>query len=1076
MGLLGGYGKIFLLSRVMALILAVAIASTMLLTSAIGLSSSMLMEYTEKKLAGYSVDAAFLVGYNVTSPGEAYEKYGSGIDLLSSSGYISRSYGSFFMVLRGKPGLSMKARIDKDNTVDDTMTDNTRVILVSCEGVNKTIVMIVPYHVSGFSAYLEVQACSWSYPVKTIDVWIGGKKYTGYPAMLDNPELYLALRKNLGGKGDMYLWSTTLYYALAAAASSLGNRVYGGASVSMHDYLVIAIAPPNRLAGLASELGQGAPIHTSLIASPGSNVLVPPGQVRGGFTAGLWAYTRRYTVYSPEGVYEIGERKLVGSAFSLYFVKYVPYKVLIGASSAASAERYKDAVRRISEMFREKLGGDAWLCGDYVMGAIRDIRYVEGGIQFLFIISLLPSLIVVWIAASRTPPAIITIMRKTIALLRIRGISLGRIKKGFMFASFAWGLLGIVGGIVLGPLMVSLFTGYDYAMLLQVSVDPFTVALVVVLTLVAILISIRSGFRAISNVAPREFTSPTVFTEIQLVKRGMGWWGWFLLGLGAYYVFRSFIGVSPAQLLSQGNISPALAILLIILTLLEPIIVFFGPVILVYAIAKLLTAYPEQLASIVEALVHPFAREYRHVASKLALVKPERISLVILLTSFSISLFLAGVVGAESASVTFDNMVYTAMGPRHIYYVSLPEANTTALNEIRSSVSSALSGTDYTVVFIIPFTSPVYAGSETQAGALVQKGTQTQLPLFYGVFVDDPERYAEVMRIYGSLGVDCDGAAAVRSLRSNEFVYVLPMSMPGEVQQLTEILRSGDTYVVAVSTYSRQYTLSGDMHLHGLLRNLPAVYALGNNVERLEYTVLNNYDRVGVWMNSGIIIATANPGIIATWDTGLGIVERYNATMKRGPYTVVVVFTEEDVGDRLSGLGFTEASTAGDRAYFIGAKQFFRSSFFLNTATGIALTISTLISLAILTFIALEENMFTYTLMRARGVPRKRVFMLAVGESIAMVLIGIIPGVLLGLLLGATIMNIFFSLITTGRGPVAISLSMIYGVSMMITPTPVMIVALIAVPLTVVAVPMIIVKWMYSRILREAIMLLGSHI
>lgn len=1070
--LFGGAAALFARNKVMALILAVTVASTMLLTSAVGLSSAFLIDYSTRILSSYSVDTVYAYLYDSTGSG-ASAVFQKALDKLGNRGDVERVYGAYIQVYRPAAETAFTVRDRNGTLLSGVLGGDSRIVFIADPGVSGTVLIVVGYRIGGGGAILDWYAYNrYSDPGITvygdIECVLGGHVYDALPGLIIDDRFYSSISINHGGSGGREYWRLIFYQASMAAGSSL--REAAASSSSLRGYIVYVVTTPNEIPVIVSRHRLRGPISLLIYADPSRPTDMASHRVPDGFADGVGA---RGLAPGPVSPYfeqlKLPPKTLSGNTMALLYVKYVAHRVIMGASSAASFSRYRGVVEDISR----SLGGSAWPVADNVEKAIWQIRYIEGSIQFLFVISLLPSLIVVWIAASRTPPAIISIMRKTIALLRIRGVGITRIKNGFLASSLLWGFAGAAAGALLGPLAVSLITGYEYPVVLETVIDPATVALVVAVTLVAIIVSVNSGFKAISGVAPREFTVPTIFAELPLTKRGMGFWGWLLLALGAYYVMRSLSGISPATLLPMAR-SPAISILLIILALLEPIVVFFGPVILVYAVAKTITAYPEQLAGIVEALVRPFAKEYRHVAGKLVLAKPERIALIILLTSFSISLLLAGVVGSESSRVTFENMVDTALGPRHTYYMILDARSSSQVEEAVENITGALRGHSYTVTVLVQARSDGYGGLRPYT--ILFEAGENALPASYILVLRDKESYIRVMRLHAELGIGVNGVDAVRALGRGDFVYVVPAR---QIRALAPILSRRHVYNATLYTpgSSSGTVIYGGMVLRGGLRNLPGVYTIGKSSDISEYIgVRDYYDRIDIWGSTGIILVSSAPGAIVGWDTGMTLIDRVAEKIGDRIRVAILVHSDEDLGGLLK--GFAEIDVSEERAYFEGGKSFFSASFALNTATGAALTASTLIALATLTFITVEENVFSYTLMRARGIGKRRVFRVAVGESLASVMIGMIPGVLLGLLLGATITTIFFSLITSpaSSANALVTIGTLYGITIIFSITPLTLAAIAAVPLLVASIPLVIVWWMYGRVLREAIVLLGSHV
>ncbi|MEM4055254.1 MAG: FtsX-like permease family protein, partial [Desulfurococcaceae archaeon] len=151
------------------------------------------------------------------------------------------------------------------------------------------------------------------------------------------------------------------------------------------------------------------------------------------------------------------------------------------------------------------------------------------------------------------------------------------------------------------------------------------------------------------------------------------------------------------------------------------------------------------------------------------------------------------------------------------------------------------------------------------------------------------------------------------------------------------------------------------------------------------------------------------------------------------------------------------------------------SSYTQSIISGSVLYASALAFAGVIIYASTYENLYTYALLRARGFKRSDSVKVTIAESAALSLLGLIPGVILGVVVGLRTLDVMT--ISGGLGLIDIKTALAaYGVGIGINWLFNVIAISIASIAIAVAICIMAAVTSYKRILREAIALLGAHI
>ncbi|OYT37283.1 MAG: hypothetical protein B6U89_07575, partial [Desulfurococcales archaeon ex4484_58] len=712
------------------------------------------------------------------------------------------------------------------------------------------------------------------------------------------------------------------------------------------------------------------------------------------------------------------------------------------------------------------------------------MRGSEQVFRYTTVLSILPSLLIIWITASRIPPVLISILRKTIALLRIRGIPLQKIKYQFTYAFFLWLIPGGFIGFMLGPMIGSLLykgtVSYNLYIdsLTRIS-DPLTITITFIITFILMIGAIRNSFNIISSVQPKEFTKPTILAELPLIEHGLSKLSIVLVLLATYYIIRVLF-LNPYRILSGvTEASPLIYIGGFIMMILEPIVLLFGPVILVYAIAKIMIAYPSKTSYIASRIASIFTKKYRVLVARFIEIKPARISLAIVLSSFAISLLLGGLSGIDSIKTMFSDLgsaIHSDVD--YMVYKPLLISDTITVDQLKSITRNATQEVNgsYTISFLLlgvmnPKYMYKYSSGEIYVGGLYYKYQkpynillrEEEIPLGYILFID--KNFTKVVNVPSTLGINSDFRNAIESVErgDNKIIYVFnPV-----VEEEQGIPYSKEPYTGTASIFLGDKYKIGDYEVVCTARNLPVIGGFKGLPGLQIYPAEISFSEVAVIP----LYAPKERGVIVSIEM---FNEFINASMRRSSYIVgyVILFVKGEVDEEgLDRVDFKIYSLKELKYSLKNVENYMVTGLDFTISMGIALFIITLVVLGLLSYSIIYENLYNYTLMRGRGVPSNEVYSVSIAEAFAISLLSILPGLVLGIFLGYGLPI----LSTQTLSYTTLFLDTAYGVVPVVSlsiSSALILVLLLLLPITV---SLIMVYSIYKRVVREALILIGSH-
>ena len=309
-----------------------------------------------------------------------------------------------------------------------------------------------------------------------------------------------------------------------------------------------------------------------------------------------------------------------------------PNVYLVPASFAGSFHKLEDVVKHIDNVLTRSISRTDAVYEVETTSAFRYLPSLEGlsitvriAIGFLAI----SSLIIVAIVARPAVESSILSMRRTIALMRTRGVP---VKKLYLMIASSMGIAGFLG--LVGTLVAVIVLSKLYGLQPTDVIDPIGIGMIVVLATILILIVVKSVRRIVEGIPPTEVSRFRMLPEALLGWERMGVAGWVSLALGLYIVAKNLARFSAIKYLAESPPrSLVLMVILVIAALIEAMFQPFAPILFAYGVSKLIRVYGHRLLSLLERLGSSLA----FVSRGLLLATRRRALHIVALLVFAIS-------------------------------------------------------------------------------------------------------------------------------------------------------------------------------------------------------------------------------------------------------------------------------------------------------------------------------------------------------------------------------------------------------------------------------------------------------
>jgi len=435
---------------------------------------------------------------------------------------------------------------------------------------------------------------------------------------------------------------------------------------------------------------------------------------------GYYRYERSYKVNhiitSIEFAYKLG----IAKGYEHYYAEpepFLPKSLIVQSEYKAQEEELinigywvfvdRDAVLNpwdIDETLKNlerleiKIGNVCSYYGDYsIYNNLRDAvyyyRFQVESLKYGFGLSSLPVLFLAWFFALTASWISVNERRREIGLLKVRGATNKQIFTSIIIETVIVGALGGIVGALIGYLSSTYFIKILAEKFAETLIPkkilfellPFYIGFSIV---VGIIISLLAAFIPARRVANMEVQKclQEYLEEIEAEK-----WKprltWILFILGLFKTVEMALGLSVLKILMQtdfyaGNIFVIL--LLMVLNFIDMLLLPLGPLFFIYGLSRIITHYASKLQKVFRAIVKPVLGELSDVAVKNFARKSTRTARVMFLMALTLSFGIIMVTTSASSTQFTIKTLEIEVGADIKVLSANPTNETQLLNNISS--------------------------------------------------------------------------------------------------------------------------------------------------------------------------------------------------------------------------------------------------------------------------------------------------------------------------------------------------------------------------------------------------------
>lgn len=694
-------------------------------------------------------------------------------------------------------------------------------------------------------------------------------------------------------------------------------------------------------------------------------------------------------------------------------------------------------------------------------------------------IAVIPVLFISFIMFVKIPSILLSLCRREIALLKVRGVSSKILYRSFILNMIIWIIIGSSFSILLAPLVVS-FINYgsipivQYAKLLNIILNPHYIAVSIAITLALSIGSFIKSYIEIQSIESQEFFKPYFTTKAFIGGEKVSGLYVILLVFSIYVVVRMLI-LNPYRILVSYEESPLASFISVILLILEPITLLFGSVILVYTIVKTLTIFPGLTGRIVSLISKLFTRKYSPLITRLLYLKYVYVALALIVGNFSLSLLASGVMSLDLTNDLYTRVGYAMHGDLgYILIKPIVVKNVERIYSELDRIDVILSGKGfrYSLGFIfLGFVDQGWLTNCFNVIPITEKNisihickavwieiANKKIPISYVVFVDD--NVNDVAKVIDELSYVSSMKRSLDELSSGgKAIYIFNRRCEEELRR--SIYDYNEPYI-GVAKLNVAGVKSLDINVIDSARNIPFINALVDAgarfiphfVTTLEYSGLSTlpvvapYER-GLIMNLKDLHAFEGYGLFGY----IFILVPKNAYVEVEGYDRYPVSrTERFIEDTLGLMNLSHKFTL---------------------IMGLCMLTSCIIVASALSYIIVTENMKIFVVMSGRGVSVKDIYVATVAEVVSITLLYLIPGVIAGLIIGYGL-----SLVTTQSFEltqvVPIYIDEAYGTTPRLIMSKTLALSLISSIAVSLSVAFMVIKLLWKKVLTQTLRIIGG--
>lgn len=358
----------------------------------------------------------------------------------------------------------------------------------------------------------------------------------------------------------------------------------------------------------------------------------------------------------------------------------------------ASAQATLERLHRIADELGGKVGASV-VSTHRADEVISGYQMFESIARLAIVFGLVPPVLIVLIAANPIAESIILSMRKQVGLLRLRGADPGMLRKDFAVTTALTGVVGFLAGAGVTYAVVAAVFGPSGLSIAEVTLtDPVILAIAAFFTGAVLAYTSRKARKVIAELSPIDAVKTTLTPEELLKPLRVGGLGWFSLIAGLYFVITGYLGWSATTAMmsymmgASGQPNIGLLIVLVVLAMVEGVLKPFAPILLAYGIAKYVAVnYDKFMERVAGSGV---LGELTFVGKGLIGVMRRRVTAVLVLTIFTLSVLAQTYIATTANETLIDSAVITSLGNDYGAYLDLRMNSSTGIEGLTQYLAS----------------------------------------------------------------------------------------------------------------------------------------------------------------------------------------------------------------------------------------------------------------------------------------------------------------------------------------------------------------------------------------------------
>ena len=369
-------------------------------------------------------------------------------------------------------------------------------------------------------------------------------------------------------------------------------------------------------------------------------------------------------------------------------VALVDLKSATYLNPASMSATYK-ALIEISDKLRRSLGFN-YASLPEAGRKLQVFSQIESFLRIGSMLSLIIPLIAVFVSVPSTAESGILSVRRSLGLIRLRGLRSKALKQWFIKSSILFGISGYIIGA--GSIIILSYLGSYPQAAYDILRDPFIEGFTVTAIALALGYLAHKSINTSYKVTPAEAVKTRLTDEALLEPVKTGWWGWFSVISGLFFVAEGLAQWSAGMALPSMASRPSsigLLIALIVLFMFEASLRPFAPVLLAYGFAKLIAAHIDRL---MEGLSSVFKGAVALAAKSITSLIRRRSVAVAILLIFSVTLMTQSITSTAYMTSTINTATKASVGAEYLGIKDMYLSNLSLMHEVVSNYGKMLDG------------------------------------------------------------------------------------------------------------------------------------------------------------------------------------------------------------------------------------------------------------------------------------------------------------------------------------------------------------------------------------------------